>query len=56
MVQLPFNPLGAPFYDEIVADVEKKKDPFYTHKRVYSSTDILVGNVLNMPDIVVMNP
>ena len=55
VVQLPYNPLGAPFYDGIVEDNEKKKDPFYTHKHVYASTDIMVANVLNKPDIVVMN-
>ena len=56
VIQLPYIPLESHFFDEVHQDIERKKDPFYSFKRVYPTTDILVGNVLNKPQIVVMNP
>ena len=55
VIELPYNPLGITFYDQLTEDEVNKGDSFYTHKNVYPTVDILIGNVLNRPNIVIMN-
>ena len=56
MVELPFRPLTVPFYDDLAASTSEKGDPYYEHKRKYTSVDVMVTNVLVRPNIVLMNP
>ena len=56
VIELPYQPFGAPYYDKVLKAEKKKEDPLHHHKHVYPGSDILIGNILTRPQIVIMNP
>ena len=55
VLQLPYNPLGIPFYQRFLEDGVYKDDPYFTHKHQYPAYDILITNMLNQPSIALIN-
>ena len=56
MVEFPYKPLGAPYYEVLADCFEKKRDTFYNHKNEYFDKDVIVSNVLTHPEVVLLNP
>ena len=56
VAELPFKPLATPYYDQWVQAFEQKQDSFYFHKHEYFNYDIIVSNIINNPQIIVLNP
>ena len=55
-IELPFSPLGAPFYEEQLSAAKDKKDSFYYHKHHYYNYDIIISNLVNNSHLIVLNP
>lgn len=55
VLTLPYKPLGSTFMDQLSEDDVKRNDAFYSYKHHYPGVDVLVANVLNKPNIVIMN-
>jgi hypothetical protein len=53
--ELPFKPFGAPNYDAHAYYTAQKKDALYGSKYVYQGYDVVLGNILNLPNILFIN-
>jgi hypothetical protein len=55
VMELPYQPAGAPYF-EMLAKAEKEKgDTFYDHKHSLYNYDMIVSNVLNHVELVLLN-
>jgi len=53
--ELPFKPFGAPIYESHAYYSREKKDALYGSKYVYQGYDIVLGNILNLPNLLFIN-
>jgi hypothetical protein len=52
VLELPFKPVGAPYYEDLAREAETHHDAFYNHKHSYYNYDLVISNVLDRPEII----
>ena len=54
VLELPFKPLGAPYFEMITKAFKENKDSFYHNKHHFHEYDLIVTNVLQHPELIVL--
>ena len=55
VLELPFKAIVAPYFKTILNSYETHRDCFYLNKNEFYKYDVIVGNVLNRPQIIMIN-